>query len=81
MAVWSQIKEHKVRFLKTSVMLTMFMGMGMACGIIGPTLLDLRQQVQASITTISYALTARAGGHAIGSMISKSQMSLRCFLI
>lgn len=71
MRVLIEIKEHKVRFVKTIVLQLMLMGMGILSGIVGPTLLDLRQQVQTDLKTISYVLTARAGGHGIGSIISE----------
>lgn len=70
-AFWTQIKEHKIRFLKTCVLLIGYLAQGLFSGVVGPTLLDLRQQVSASLTTIAYALTARAGGHAIGCLISE----------
>ena len=66
-----QIRLHKVRALKTLGLLSCYMNLSMVGGIVGPALLDLRQQVQTDITTISFALTARAAGHAIGSLISK----------
>lgn len=71
MALWTQITEHKVRSLKTLVLMTCFIGLGVSSGIVGPTLLDLRQQVRTSMTTISMILTARSGGHAFGSILSK----------
>lgn len=71
MSFWIQIKDHKVRFLKTLVLLTGYFGLGLLSAIVGPTLLDLRHQVQSSLTEVSFALTARAGGHALGSLMSK----------
>jgi FHS family Na+ dependent glucose MFS transporter 1 len=84
MKVFDQIKWHKVRFLKTVVLLSWYMAFGTLGGIIGPTLLDLRQQVQTSLTMVSYCLTARAAGNAIGAVISKSQAllsSVFCFIV
>ena len=67
----NQIRLHRSRFAKTIGLLSCYMALSMLGGTIGPSLLDLRQQVDTDITTISFALTARAGGHAIGSLISE----------
>ena len=48
-----------------------YLALGLSLGIVGPTLLDLRQQAQSSITEISYCLTSRAAGYALGSLASE----------
>ena len=71
MVFWVEARQHPVRALKTLCLLSGYMALGLASGLVGPTLLDLRQQVQTGLSTISYVLTSRAGGHAIGSVISE----------
>ena len=71
MPLWVQVRLHKVRSLKTLCVMSACLSLGLVASIVGPTLLDLRQQVQTTITTIAYVLTCRAGGHAIGSVVSE----------
>lgn len=71
MRFWSQIQDHPIRFLKTTGLWLCFLSLGMSLAIVGPTLLDLRQQVCCNLTDISYTLAARAGGQAVGSFISE----------
>lgn len=66
-----EVKRHKVRGVKTLVQLLAYGMLGMSVGVMGPTLLDLRQQVQTSLTSISLIMTARAGGHVCGSLLSE----------
>lgn len=70
-AFWDQMLQHKIRFLKTTVLIASYVGLGLFSGVVGPTLLDLRQQVSASFATISYVPTARGAGHAIGCLVSE----------
>ena len=39
--------------------------------IVGPSLLDLRQQIDTSLTAISFTLTSRSAGYVIGSGMSE----------
>lgn len=71
MPFWIEIRNHRVRFVKTLALYSCYLSIGLSLGIVGPTLLDLRQQVQTGLQQISFALTARAGGYAIGSLASK----------
>lgn len=71
MRLWQEVKDHPIRFLKTTGLWSCFICLGMNLAIVGPTLLDLRQQVGSSIKEVSYGLAARAGGQAAGSLISK----------
>lgn len=71
MALMQHDKSNKTRFLKTLALWSGYLALGMSVGIKGPTLLDLREQVSTSLTGISFALTARAGGYVIGSVLSK----------
>ena len=65
------MSENRVRVLKTLVHLCCFLSVGMSLMIVGPTLLDLRQQVQTSLTAISFTLTCRSAGYVIGSLASE----------
>jgi MFS family permease len=44
-----------------------FLTLGMSGGILGPTLLDLKQQVDTSLTAVSLVLTSQSVGYVIGS--------------
>ena len=70
MPFWIEISRHRIRFVKTLALYSCYLSLGFSLGIVGPTLLDLRQQVQSGIQQISFALTARAGGYALGSLTS-----------
>lgn len=70
----SEIRKHQIRFLKHVGVMSCYLGLGLSLGIVGPTLLDLRQQVQGSITQISFCLTSRAAGYALGSLASEYSM-------
>ena len=69
---WTEVRAHPIRSLKTLCLLLTYGTLGLAAGIMGPVLLDLRQQVAADLATIAYVLTARSGGHAIATIASKS---------
>lgn len=71
MAVIEQIKQHPTRVLKTIALYLNLIALGINLGMAGPTLLDLRILVQASIEEISYVLPGRAGGFAVGSFVGK----------
>ena len=71
MGLISEIKQHKARVLKTVAQYTVYMTLGMSVGVIGPTLLDLKEQVNTDLKTISLIMTSRAAGHVIGSLVSK----------
>lgn len=77
MAVWEEIRNHRIRFLKTISLWIGYMAVGMGLAIAGPTLLDLQQQVKTDITQISFLLTSRAGGFVIGSLISEYSFQIQ----
>jgi hypothetical protein len=68
----NQIRKYPHRFLETGALFTSFIGLGFSLGVVGPTLLDLQTQVQRELSEVAYALPARAGGYALGSLISES---------
>ena len=72
MQFWIEARSHPVRTLKTACLFAAYATIGLATGTVGPTLLDLRQQVQTDLRTIATVVTARTGGHAVGSVASKS---------
>lgn len=69
--VWEQVQRHRTRALKTLVQYAVYGTLGLSLGVIGPTLLDLRQQVRTSLSTIALIMTTRAGGNVIGALISE----------
>ena len=76
MTLLSEIHAHGVRFQKHACILSCYLALGLSLGIVGPTLLDLRHQVGSSLTDISFSLTARAAGYAVGCLCSKSALPL-----
>lgn len=70
LAIFNEIRVHKVRFLKSCGLYSCFITIGLSLGIVGPTLLDLMAQTNSDLTTTSLVLPCRAGGYALGSFIS-----------
>ena len=66
----SSIRSHPLRFIKTCALYTSFIAVGFSLGVVGPTLLDLRTQVQEDIKQVSISLSTRAGGYALGSVVT-----------
>lgn len=71
MDIVNQIRTYKGRAWKTACLLSGMLYMGLASGIVGPTLLDLKIQVQEGLNHIAFALTARALGQASGCVTRK----------
>lgn len=72
MRTWSQIPDHGMSFLKSCCAYSAHLVVGLMAAIIGPTLLDLRLQVNSDLTTVASVVTFRAVGHAVGSLMSES---------
>ena len=68
MRVWNDIKTHPDRFLKTLTLYTSTLTAAILNAIVGPCLLDLRQQVKTDVRTVSFSLTAGGFGHVIGAL-------------
>ena len=73
MHLLNEMRGHVVRSQKQACIMSCFLSLGMSLGISGPTLLDLKHQVQGSITDVSYTVTTRSAGYALGSLCSKCQ--------
>ena len=71
MAVFEQIKTHKVRFIQTLALYLAFLSNGLVSGIIGPTLLDLQISANATFNDITFVIPARSGGYAAGAILGK----------
>lgn len=71
MVVLTQIRAHKLRFIKTLCIYVAEIVVGLCSGVVGPTLLDLQLAADTDLDQITYTLPARAGGYAFGSFISK----------
>jgi sugar phosphate permease len=61
--------DHKVRVTLSIVMLLCELSLGVLNSIIGPSLIDLQQQVKADPITISTLVTGRAAGHLVGVIV------------
>ena len=72
MRLLQEIRSHPVSFAKHACLMSCYVALGFSLGIVGPTLLDLRQQVRVSLPAASYCITSRAAGYAIGSLSSDS---------
>lgn len=64
------MSESRIKLVKTAALCYAFLVLGISATIVGPTLLDLKQQLSASLTTVSYIVTVRAVGFASGSVFS-----------
>ena len=65
----AQVSQHPIRALKTLVLMPCFLATGMNLAIVGPTLLDLAQLTVKDITEVSYFLTLRSLGCAVGAVL------------
>jgi hypothetical protein len=71
MTLIEEIRLHPSRAFKTLVLCFSMFTIALTYSVIGPTLLDLKTQVSRGLEEVSIALPARAGGYAIGSLISE----------
>lgn len=68
LGVFDQIKKHKLRAVKTLLTCFGYACVGLQAGVIGPSLLDLSVLVQCQFDQITYMVTGRSVGYAIGSI-------------
>ncbi|RWS07045.1 sodium-dependent glucose transporter 1A-like protein [Dinothrombium tinctorium] len=68
MLILEDIKNNKVKFLKTVFASLIYLIDGLATAIIGPTLLDLQIAVNSSLEKVGYLLPVRAFGYFIGAV-------------
>ena len=71
MTVLSQIREHRIRALKSLAMYTVFCAYGLTGALLGPTMLDLQLLVSGTIEQVAYVLPGRSVGIVTGSLISE----------
>ena len=69
-AVISEIKNHKLRAIKTLSTCLAYMVVGVQSSIIGVALLDLQVLSGASLDSITFLVTGRCVGHALGSVVA-----------
>lgn len=69
MTVFTEVRSHPLRVLKTLCLYSAMISLGFSLAILGPTLLDLKTQVQRPLEDIAISLPVRAGGYAVGSFI------------
>lgn len=69
MPLVEQITKHKVRAVKTAVLYLVFFTVGLSVAIPGPTLLDLQLLTNSTLSQITYILSSRSAGYAIGSIV------------
>jgi len=65
-----EMREHKVRTLKTFVLCLLFVGLGIYGATPGVTLLDLKTLTNTTLSEVAKILPARSGGYATGALIS-----------
>jgi len=61
--------HRKLRLLTTAFLFASFFALGMGVSIVGPTLLDLAQNVHVDVDQISSLFPARSGGYLVGSIV------------
>ena len=71
MTMFTQIGEHRVRFIKSLAMYSVFLMYGLTSGLLGPTMLDLQLRVSGSIEQVAYIMPGRSIGIVTGSLISE----------
>jgi hypothetical protein len=71
MGFLQQIREESSRTITTVLVMPVMFSFGLYLAMPGPTILDLQQQTQTTLTQISLILTARSAGGGIGSLISE----------
>lgn len=65
-----EIRAHRMRFIKTLALYASFIANGLILGVMGPTMMDLQVLTGTGIDKVSYSLTSRAGGFALGSFLT-----------
>lgn len=68
LTVFEEVAKHKLRAVKTLLSCIGFACIGLQAGVIGPSLLDLAVLVQCRFDQITYMVTGRSVGYAIGSI-------------
>ncbi|CAH1783063.1 unnamed protein product [Owenia fusiformis] len=63
------ILTERLKWITTIVMYFASFGLGMLLSVFGPTLLDLKDQLQVDITQVSIAITMLAAGYLVGAII------------
>lgn len=71
MSIFTEIKQHKVRFLKSLITFAGYFSFGLFSGIFGPTLLDLRVKVGTDLSKLAFILPSKSAGSIFGTLISE----------
>ena len=66
----SEIQAHPKRFINTFGLFLVFITHGLLLGVMGPTILDLATACSTDVSKLTYIMTGRAGGYAVGSFIT-----------
>lgn len=64
------VNDRGTRMVKTAVVAAANLMIGLVLGLLSPTLLDLQQQVNTDLPTISFSVTLRSGGMVLGALTS-----------
>jgi hypothetical protein len=72
MAFLNEIRNHRVRAIKTLIMAVTWIPHGIGFGLVGPALLDLGLMTSTSFDKISYIFPAKCLAGMVGSMIGKN---------
>lgn len=70
-AIFEQIRLHRIRFLKTVCLMLGAMMHGMHAGSTGPSLHDLTHQVQDDLSKVTLVTTTESMGYLVGSFASE----------
>lgn len=66
------VPDYRSRLLKTCVVALGNLIYGASLGILGPTLLDLKLQANTSLYLVSFCVTMKSAGLALGALSSES---------
>ena len=69
--MWANALQDKERTAKTACLLLACLMHGLQAGSTGPALLDLGQQVNSSLTDVSFIMTSETIGYVIGTIASE----------
>lgn len=78
MGMLQEVRLHPKRGLKFAALMPSLVAGGMSMAIIGPTLLDLQDQVSCTTSQVALIFTARAAGSIVGCFICESFLFFSC---
>ena len=72
MGMLSEVRQHPIRGIKTLCLVLLFFYCGLGIAIVGPTLINIQDRTNATLTEASYGLSFRSAGAGVGSLLGIS---------